>query len=75
MIFNSPDALDQAAEITDREREYLLEAHKQRAMETALSPKGFCYNCGDSLPADRTFCDADCAEDYEYILKRKEANR
>lgn len=44
----------------------------RRAGESALKPKGECFNCEEPLKDERVFCDKDCRSDYE---KRKFASK
>lgn len=32
---------------------------------------GFCLNCGEKLNDNRRWCDKDCADDWDYLTKRK----
>lgn len=75
MIDKHPDMLDQAADLVERERAALLAAHLQRVEAARLAPKGVCHNCEYEVEADEVFCDHECKADYEYIQKRREANR
>lgn len=63
------------SERTDEMEYQTIEANFQTALakarkagESALKPKGSCYNCYEELDDSRIFCDSDCQEDYE---KRK----
>lgn len=74
MINKSSDILDQAADLTERERTYLLEEHRKRVENSRIKAKGSCYNCEEPLEADLIFCDIDCRDDYEYVMKRRKVN-
>lgn len=65
-----PNARDDADYAADEE-----EAHRQEALWRARKPtrlqlRRSCYNCGDAVPADKHFCDADCRRDYERRERR-----
>jgi hypothetical protein len=66
---------DEADLAFDSEQRHLTQAlAAQRTRRTALRPIGSCHHCGsDEGLADRLFCDADCAADWEYqdALRRK----
>ena len=32
---------------------------------------GFCLNCGEKLSDNRRWCNKDCADDWDYLTKRK----
>ena len=66
------DEADLAFEWEQRNLAQALAA--QRSRHGRLQPKGSCHNCGNTVAiADRLFCDADCAADWEYehALRRK----
>lgn len=74
MINKSSDILDQAADLAERERTYLLEEHLRRVEKSAIKPNGQCYNCEETLKEGEIFCDIDCRDDYEYVMKRRKVN-
>lgn len=74
MLDRPSDILDCAAELTQREIEAQLAAHRQRARGTQIKPKGFCYNCDEPLSPEQLFCDSDCRDDYQHIQERRKAN-
>jgi hypothetical protein len=55
------------------QRHFMSALAAQRSQRTGLRPIGSCHNCGDESIGPRLFCDADCAEDWEYAdsLRRK----
>jgi hypothetical protein len=59
---------DEADLAFDSEQSYLTQAiAAQRSVRGVLQPTGYCHNCGnDDGIAQRLFCDADCAADWEY---------
>lgn len=65
------------------EATYVEELFTQRSIEAVLAKgdrpqlafTGKCHNCGDSLEKPHRFCDAECIEEWEYVEKRKHANR
>jgi hypothetical protein len=59
---------DEADIAFDSEQRHLTNAlAAQRTRSVVLRPIGCCHNCGNSDGiSDRLFCDADCAEDWEY---------
>ena len=67
--------MDEADIAFDSEQRHLtmaLAAHRRR--NAALQPAGECHHCGNTEGiGDRLFCDADCAEDWEYenVLRTK----
>ena len=74
MIERPSDLLDIAAETAQRVLDAQLEAHRQRT-EVVLRPKGMCYNCDEEFEqGNKTFCDTDCRDDYEYREDRRKAN-
>jgi hypothetical protein len=66
---------DEADLAFDSEQRHLSMAlAAQRKRTSALRPIGECHHCGnDEGVADRLFCDAECASDWEYedSLRRK----
>jgi hypothetical protein len=65
---------DEADLAFDSEQRHLTHAlAAQRSRHAALRPMGTCHNCGTEGIAERLFCDADCAADWEYqdSLRRK----
>lgn len=62
--------LDIAAERTELERAYLVEAIRRRA-GASLPPTGQCYYCAEGVTNNRLFCDKECAEGYEYEKRRR----
>jgi hypothetical protein len=59
---------DEADIAFDTEQRHLAHAlAAQRARNAVLKPAGACHNCENTVGiADRLFCDADCAADWEY---------
>ncbi|HVZ45588.1 MAG TPA: hypothetical protein VHA82_17390 [Ramlibacter sp.] len=56
------------------QRQLAMALHAQRSRASFLKPQGSCHHCGneDGI-AERLFCDADCAADWEYehMLRRR----
>lgn len=72
----SADQIDQANDISEAYLASAINKARNPAAALRLKPRGTCYNCMESLSIDRQiFCDSDCAEDYEYVEARKNANR
>lgn len=69
------DILDDASAITEEFTQRSVENILRNAQQPVLPFTGSCYNCKEKLEAPRRFCDEDCLEDYEYVQKRREANR
>lgn len=67
MIDMPPDPLDQAADLTERERAALI---ADILSQPALRETGCCLNCNEQLRAGR-FCDSDCAEDWRKAQRFK----
>ena len=61
-------AMDEADLAFDSEQRYLTQAlAAQRVGRGVLRAVGSCHNCGNTEGvAERLFCDADCAADWEY---------
>lgn len=74
MLDRPSDILDYAAELAQREVEARLEAHRDRAKESKIEPKGSCYNCDEPLDQGHLFCDSDCRDDYQHIQERRKVN-
>jgi hypothetical protein len=66
---------DEADLAFDSEQRHLTQAlAQQRRRRGVLQPTGCCHHCGNEEGlADRLFCDADCASDWEYedTLRRR----
>jgi hypothetical protein len=60
--------MDEADLAFDSEQRHLTQAlAAQRRRGKVLQPVGSCHHCGNTQAiADRLFCDADCADDWEY---------
>ena len=70
-MFERPsDLLDYAAEVTQREIDAQLAAHKARTSESRLRFKGICHNCDEELD-EGLFCDSYCLDDYEWRTKKR----
>lgn len=44
---------------------------KHRKQPEPLPVTGRCHNCEAQVPPNAVFCDSACAEDYEYVNKRR----
>lgn len=74
MIERPSDLLDVASETAQRVLDAQIEAHRQRS-EVGLRPIGRCYNCDEEFEqGNKTFCDTDCRDDYEYRVERRRVN-
>ncbi|GIX31381.1 MAG: hypothetical protein KatS3mg124_1853 [Porticoccaceae bacterium] len=62
------DEADIAAERLEREMERLLRLRRA----SGPAPTGACLWCGETIEADRRWCDADCRDDWEraHALRR-----
>lgn len=63
---------DEASVINEAHLAASIAAQKQRAVK--LHPKGRCHYCDEKLdPQSKNiiFCDIDCRDDYEHMMKRK----
>lgn len=74
MLERPSDYLDAAADLTELERVSRIAEHLARTAAKALQPKGACHFCDEPVETGEIFCDEYCAEDHEYIEKRKAAN-
>lgn len=56
-----------------QDRIELEEALRRREMKNIkyVEGTGFCLNCGEKLNDNRRWCDKDCADDWDYLTKRK----
>lgn len=67
------DKVDIAAEIFEaRHQEQIREI--QRQSYQTLASTGKCHNCGDITGSGQVFCDAECAEEWEWVAQRKKLN-
>ncbi len=61
------DIADEAQDLTDLELDLALKNLKQ---EHVLQATGSCYYCDDYVDSG-LFCDSDCRDDYEVMLRNK----
>lgn len=61
------DDADRAQEHMEREEAL---RRKYAPKERQLQPTGHCYNCEREVAAPKLFCDAECTQEFEWILKR-----
>ena len=56
-----------------QDRIELEEALRRKEMKNIkyVEGTGFCLNCGEKLNDNRRWCDKDCADDWDYLTKRK----
>ena len=64
------DEADYAAVRMEQEEEFRRRAPKR----PDLPPKGLCYFCDADIPNPKKFCDADCADDYDFVQRMKMRN-
>lgn len=70
------DPIDQASEVTEALTNAAIENARQASKGREIRPIGVCHNCQDPLDMEgQLFCDEYCAEDYEYVQRRRKANR
>lgn len=62
------DICDQSDDRIQREVDNSLAAARRAS---SLAYVGECYNCGESTPQGVNFCDVDCRETYEMIVRMK----
>jgi hypothetical protein len=63
-----PDEIDQIQDRMERDEEL---RRKYTPKPPTLKSTGSCLYCGEDLSSDRRWCDADCREDYEFMIYRK----
>lgn len=63
-----PDELDQIQERMERDEE-LRKKYTPKPIE--IKSIGKCLYCGESLEDGQRFCDADCRDDFEYMIYRR----
>jgi hypothetical protein len=56
------DQIDQANE---RAEQFLAHSLGKAATVRRLTACGQCYNCDEPVEGDKTFCDADCRDDWQ----------
>jgi hypothetical protein len=69
MTENYADPVDRAGV----EQENILQEQLRLARKpvATLAYKGSCYNCDEPLPEPQRFCDSDCRDDHEKILRSR----
>lgn len=68
------DPLDLATEAAEAFTNAAIE-QARRSSGPRLEPNGLCRNCHDPVEDGQLFCDEYCAEDFEYVRQRRQANR
>jgi hypothetical protein len=63
-----PDEIDLIQERMERDEEM---RRKYTPKPATIKSTGKCLYCGEPLPNDIRWCNADCREDYEYMIYRK----
>lgn len=66
MINLPADKLDRASDLAETERQAAIQAALSQA---GLPRTGFCLWCVSPIPTSRSFCDADCGDDYHQHQK------
>jgi hypothetical protein len=64
------DTVDIAQEHTDYLHGKRIEEIRGRAGVIEAKATGYCLHCGEDLPSERRFCDADCRDDWEKLKRR-----
>ena len=67
---------DSASELTDKEQEAIIARARARAAIKRFPYTGICYSCESPLidtnvNPTKVFCDINCRDDYEYLIKRR----
>lgn len=68
------DDLDKAAFLESEAINHAVEAARSASKYSKLKATGFCNNCGSEVGNEKKFCNDSCAEDYEFVEKRKKQN-
>lgn len=68
------DDIDAASAIEEAERERLISGIRRAAQEPSLKPLGMCYYCGEEVPTPQIFCDHECADGYQHLLRARRLN-
>lgn len=68
------DPADEAAHIEEQFTQRSIEAVLRAGNQPQLPFTGRCHDCGDTVQDPRRFCDEECAQEWEYVQKRKRAN-
>ena len=58
------DIIDQASQIAEAE---LARNISRAAANKLVLPTGVCLFCGEAVEESRSFCDADCRDDWSYL--------
>lgn len=65
---------DDADRADERIENTVADALAEIRRQPSLIPVGFCYNCGDPIPAHHLFCSGDCSVDHRHREERRKAN-
>jgi hypothetical protein len=60
------------ADLTADRMEKEEELRRRLVRKPELPPCGVCYFCGEDVGSDKKFCNAECAEDFEFEQKMKQ---
>lgn len=65
------DVVDTANDIAETN---VRVAIQNRPTERILYPKGTCYNCEAKVKSPKLYCDVDCRDDHQRLVKAKQRN-
>lgn len=67
------DPVDRAAALNEYMQEKQLEAARVKGPEVHAT--GYCLNCGEDMPDNQRWCDADCRDDWEKMNNKQRGVR
>lgn len=65
------DRIADASDLATAHEELLRESALQLRKASAPEPCGACLNCGEPLEPGLRWCDTDCRDDWEAVLRRQ----